>query len=472
MIKEFDLNVEKVLENWSISDAIREIIANALDEQIITRSDKIQIFKDNYGNWHIRDFGRGIEYKHLTQNENEEKKSNPNLIGQFGVGLKDALATFDRHNKQIKIISKYGIISLGKSKKYGFDDIITLHAYIDTNVDKNFVGTDFIISNCEDSDINKAKKLFLIFNKSNLLEKTIYGEIYRKDSMESDIYINGVKVASEKNFLFSYNITSLNGTLRRALNRERTNVGRSAYSDRIKSILLKVEGETVLSVLANNLNKYKEGNLADELTWTDVATHAVKVLNTGKNAIFVTSDELEHTSSSNIEILKGSGKQLIVIPSNVKGKIENEIDIEGNKINTVDTIISDYNDSFEYEFIEYDKLTNQEKEVYNTVIDIINSYGNEEYFDKIYISETLRPGNYYDTTVGVYESLNDRIIISRSQLKSIYEFAGTLMHELVHANKRFVDLERNFETELTRIIGKLLGYVINNDLLKNINLNN
>ena len=74
MIKEFDLNVEKVLENWSISDAIREIIANALDEQIITRSDKIQIFKDNYGNWHIRDFGRGIEYKHLTQNENEEKE--------------------------------------------------------------------------------------------------------------------------------------------------------------------------------------------------------------------------------------------------------------------------------------------------------------------------------------------------------------------------------------------------------------
>ena len=76
------------------------------------------------------------------------------------MGLKDALATFDRHNKQIKIISKYGIISLGKSKKYGFDDIITLHAYIDTNVDKNFVGTDFIISNCEDSDINKAKNYF------------------------------------------------------------------------------------------------------------------------------------------------------------------------------------------------------------------------------------------------------------------------------------------------------------------------
>lgn len=27
----FDLNMEKVLENWLVSDALREIIANALD---------------------------------------------------------------------------------------------------------------------------------------------------------------------------------------------------------------------------------------------------------------------------------------------------------------------------------------------------------------------------------------------------------------------------------------------------------
>ena len=31
----FDLNIKKVLENWSIADALREIIANALDETVI-----------------------------------------------------------------------------------------------------------------------------------------------------------------------------------------------------------------------------------------------------------------------------------------------------------------------------------------------------------------------------------------------------------------------------------------------------
>ena len=33
-IREFDLNIEKILENWEVYHAIREIIANALDEQI------------------------------------------------------------------------------------------------------------------------------------------------------------------------------------------------------------------------------------------------------------------------------------------------------------------------------------------------------------------------------------------------------------------------------------------------------
>jgi hypothetical protein len=32
----FDLNIEKVLEHWTIPFAIRELIANALDEQALT----------------------------------------------------------------------------------------------------------------------------------------------------------------------------------------------------------------------------------------------------------------------------------------------------------------------------------------------------------------------------------------------------------------------------------------------------
>lgn len=70
--REFDLNVVKILEHWTVPHAIREFIANALDEVALIDSDDPQIFQDENKNWHIRDFGRGVRYHHFTQNENRE----------------------------------------------------------------------------------------------------------------------------------------------------------------------------------------------------------------------------------------------------------------------------------------------------------------------------------------------------------------------------------------------------------------
>ena len=44
-MKEFDLNIGKILEDWEIYHAIREIIANALDEQLLTNTAEIEIVK-------------------------------------------------------------------------------------------------------------------------------------------------------------------------------------------------------------------------------------------------------------------------------------------------------------------------------------------------------------------------------------------------------------------------------------------
>src|SRR6188472_2453871 len=113
--REFDLNVERVLENWTVAHAIRELIANALDEAALTGTPEPEIAKDPSGDWHIRDFGRGLRYEHLTQNENTEKLANPDkVVGKFGVGLKDALATFDRHDVDVRIRSRFGDITTAK----------------------------------------------------------------------------------------------------------------------------------------------------------------------------------------------------------------------------------------------------------------------------------------------------------------------------------------------------------------------
>lgn len=81
----FDLNIEKVLDHWGVEHAIRETIANALDERTLTGTKNIEIAHHN-GTCSIRDYGRGLKYVHFTQNENSEKMTPTNLIGKFGVG--------------------------------------------------------------------------------------------------------------------------------------------------------------------------------------------------------------------------------------------------------------------------------------------------------------------------------------------------------------------------------------------------
>ena len=50
-MKKFDLNIEKILENWEVKHAVREIIANALDEKILSDTRDIEIFKEIVFDW-------------------------------------------------------------------------------------------------------------------------------------------------------------------------------------------------------------------------------------------------------------------------------------------------------------------------------------------------------------------------------------------------------------------------------------
>jgi hypothetical protein len=176
--------LKKILDNWNTKHAIREIIANALDEQILTNSGEIQILRGvNDNSWIIKDFGRGLKYDHFTQKENDEKLSANNMIGKFGIGLKDALATFDRKGIYVEIKSRYGEITLGKTQKNGFDDLFTLHAYISEATRENFVGTEFHLTNVTETDIFEAKKLFLKFNNESIIEETKYGSVLQKDGI-------------------------------------------------------------------------------------------------------------------------------------------------------------------------------------------------------------------------------------------------------------------------------------------------
>lgn len=118
------------------------------------------------------------------------------------------------------------------SNKSGFS-IETLHAIIDKPKDANFIGTEFVIYGIDKEILNQAKKMFVKFSGLYILEQTSNGQVL-SNLKKAAIFINGVLVAEEDNFMFSYNITNISSKIKKALNRERSNVGRSAYTDSVK----------------------------------------------------------------------------------------------------------------------------------------------------------------------------------------------------------------------------------------------
>ncbi len=456
--RRFDLNIEKILEGWETCHAVREIIANALDEQALTDTKNVAISRDQKSIWHIRDFGRGLNYEHLTQNENQEKLKHPTqVIGKFGVGLKDALATLSRRKINVLIRSKHGDITLGQTPKHGFPDIVTLHAVVSPPSDPGFVGTDFALIGLSDTDIVAAKNFFLKFSNQSVLDETSYGQILETArGRKSRIYVTGLLVAEEENFAFSYNITSLTAAMRKALNRERTNVGRTAYSDRVKQMLLASTVDRVAETLADDLQRIEQGTNREEVKWADVAIHACKILNASKKVVFVTAED--HTVfRSAIDHAREDGLRIVTVPENIKHSLRNIVDLKGNPVRDLRVFQTEWSESFAFKFVSPDQLTKAERGIFDLREKIVALVGGvPKKVQYIKVSETMRPDFFTgSTTQGLWDEASRSIIILRKQLRSLPDFAGTLLHEIAHAKTGYDDVSREFECALTEMLGKV-----------------
>jgi hypothetical protein len=458
--RNFDLNIEKILEGWEVCHAVRELIANALDEQSLSDTRDVEITADREGVWHIRDFGRGLKYEHLTQNESQEKLQNPGrVIGKFGVGLKDALATLNRRGIRVRIRSRFGDIALTQAPKYGFSDVMTLQAVVHPPVDEGFTGTDISLREVTAGDIEDAKHFFLKFSNEPTLDETAYGQILgRHPSRNARIYVTGMLVAEEENFAFSYNVTSLTAAMRKALNRERTNVGRTAYSDRVKQMLLASKAPSVADVLARELVKIEAGTSHDEVKWADVAVHASQILSTTGKVILVTaSDLVSHRDA--IDHAQSDGLNVVTVPENIKNSLQGVADIQGNPVRDLSVYQSEWEESFEFKFVKLENLSSGERRIYERWKEIAKLVGGlPARVQEVTVSETMRPDFLTGSeTQGLWDPASGNIIIKRSQLETLSKFAGTLLHEVAHARTGYGDVSREFENELTRMLGTVTG---------------
>jgi len=313
-------------------------------------------------------------------------------------------------------------------------------------------GTEFILQGVTDSDMAKAKSLFLKFAGEEILETNAYGQILLRKGNTGRVYILGVFASEEPNFLFSYNITSLTDSMRRRLNRERLNVGRTTYSDRVKAILNSTRSRVVEDLLIEQVEKRATGEQCDEMAWIEIGQMALNLMHQRHKVAYFTEQEIQLRPNI-LGNVRTDGYKVVVITEQQKSKLEAQVEAGGPQVRTLETYIQEYNASFEYKFVEIQKLTREERRIYDFTPKILALVGlAPNRVPPIRISGTMRVTT--DDTEGVWDSSIPAVVIKRSKLSSLIGYAATLLHEVGHATTGAVDATREFEHVLTDYLGR------------------
>jgi hypothetical protein len=353
------------------------------------------------------------------------------------------------------ITSRHAQITLVERPKSGFGDVVTLHARVEASPAPAMAGTSVRLQGVTAADMHMAKSMFLVFAGEQVLEETRYGQILRRQPGPARIYVQGVVVAEESNFAFSYNITSLTEPMRKALNRERSHVGRTAYTDRVKALLLAAESREVARLLTADLTRVAQGDNFDETGWADVQVRACQVLSSSGRAVFVTASE-HQTQRRFIDYAADDGLTVVTVPESVGRKLEGLADSHGQPVMGLGAFAARWQAAFRYDFIPPEQLSAAERRVYDThkhLLAMAAPAGRA--VPEVRISTTVQPTLYHDKARGAWDPSIPAIVILRSLLQSLPEFAGVLLHELAHAVSGATDVTMAFEHALTDTLGRL-----------------
>ena len=212
--------------------------------------------------------------------------------------------------------------------------------------------------------------------------------------------------------------------------------------------------EGVAQSLSTGLQAYSGGVSHDELTWLDVQEHAVRILSASKHVLFINSAELI-TRPDLVEAAQATGFQIVAVPQNLTKKIEGITDISGKPVTELRQFIKQHNESFQFAWVLPEALTPAERAVWNHVTRILDFIGGRPVIVRdIRISETMHSDPYSSRdTMGLWDPSNCWIIVKRTQVRELPLFAGTLLHEAMHAKYALSDVSREFESCLTQLAG-------------------
>lgn len=397
----FDLNIGKnYLSDWKISLALREIIANALDEDenaIVAIKNEVIVIKDK---------GKGLKPEHFIYQETE-KRDRDDKNGKFGVGLKDAIGVLSSRGIKVDIKSKgyrYNFEMKAKNKGSGYE---TLHATIKEIKEDSLEGTEFRIFNCSKSAVEEAS-----------------------------IYLNGMKISEDSNLRFSYNITNPSSTIKKGINRERQYVSRTVYQKDISKILENVDDETVLNKLVEQMERsYEDKNYA-EIKWKGIAIKTSKYILKNENVIFISNEDIDKRNDLYKEVVLDKNIRTIKVSPKIKETLKS-IYSEKDKV---------FLEDFEFELKEtvpINDLDVNEKMVLEEVVKLLKGIdglrGELYLLDNVIISKE---------NIAYKNTKENSIVIPREALSTITSCSSSIIDAIASVRHASAQFKNNFIGEI------------------------
>lgn len=443
-------------ENWTIQDAIREIIQNGLDTG--TEVTFLHHLEQNGTVWEVRDNGAGMKLSDFIIGRSS-KRDNKSVIGQFGEGLKIGCLVLAREGRQVSIIS------LGKRYDFSikYDEawqerLLT----IDIEDSPPTTGTSVCIE-CSEEELRKARSLFMQLNPQVILETIGRGsEVAGSEILDSPgcIYVNGLAVTKIE-ALYGYNFVNR----KELVNRDRSVIGRSQINNCIAEALSYTTNMAIITTLLTRAIIKADGSTPAELNvqfypHRNIWLKAIRELCGRK--VCLTS----HSPVVDMEAME-RGWTVLTLPWSFHCSLQNILPL-------ADTVSKDTN-----RIVPFSRLTAEQKEFFNkgkrVADEIAGEAGLTPYPVKIFVDKEKKDearlfnfgsqtGYYLDGIAGVcYPTIKE---------KDLGKFVGTLMHEYTHGNGGHADHTRAFENDLTDVIASLgLALIMEREKAKRIGLN-
>jgi hypothetical protein len=160
-----------------------------------------------------------------------------------------------------------------------------------------------------------------------------------------------------------------------------------------------------------------------------------------------------------LDSARSNGYEVVVVTDQQKDKLSTQVESGGLQVRTIDQYVIEFNDSFSYQFVNPQDLTLAEYHIYDYTSRLLNLVGiPRAQQPMVRISETMRLTS--DDTAGVWDSTLQAIVIKRTQLRTLTNYAATLLHEAAHATSGTVDATRAFESILTKYLGQIASTAV------------